>query len=155
MRRNKISENLGKYFKSLREQHGYSLKDIENHTGVSASYINKMEIGKKVSPTLPVLYSLSKFYGTSIFDIVAIALEIDIENEKKLAKNVLFNNENYLKIRDDKSKEIMEEIVGFILTIDWSEEKRFQHILKLAEKIDKFKRNNSNMYLDIFDNIKK
>ena len=40
-----MNENFGSMIRYLREKQGYSLKDLEDITGISPSYINRLERG--------------------------------------------------------------------------------------------------------------
>ncbi|MBZ9689386.1 helix-turn-helix domain-containing protein [Clostridium estertheticum] len=55
-------ENLGPFIKRLREQRGVSLAEIQDKTGLSASYINRLENKTRQNPTLDSISRLVKYF---------------------------------------------------------------------------------------------
>lgn len=76
------NKELGKYLKNARNQKRISLRDVDKLTGISYSYLNMVENGKRnVSPAL--LKNLAKLYNLDYIDLYEKAGYIDlIENEK-------------------------------------------------------------------------
>jgi transcriptional regulator with XRE-family HTH domain len=75
---------LGGTLKVLREDKRYSLRDVENLTGVSNAYISQMETGKVKNPSPHFLRKLSKIYGMSYIELMILAGYLD----KKVMKPV-------------------------------------------------------------------
>lgn len=139
----KVSKNFGKFLKELREVRGYSLMDVQNQTGISASYLNRIERCEKLSPTLPVIYSLAKFYDVPIFSIVSIALNIDDDEMNDLAifENIVHQNGFVIrgKIASSSFKRVIVELVEYILNMEWTGDSKMRDMLELSEKIDAFR----------------
>lgn len=55
-------EYLGPFIKKLREQRGVTLMEIQNKTGVSASYINRIENKSRQNPSLENISRLVKYF---------------------------------------------------------------------------------------------
>lgn len=74
---------LGEYLKKLRENKKLSLREVEKLTGISFTYLNMIEHGKRnVNPTL--LRNLSRVYNYDYLNLYEKAGYIDlIEDEKK------------------------------------------------------------------------
>lgn len=53
-------EEFGKYIKKLREEKGYSIRELEKHSGVSNAYLSQIENGKRGIPKPEIL---KKLYG--------------------------------------------------------------------------------------------
>ncbi|MGA3601162.1 helix-turn-helix domain-containing protein [Lysinibacillus agricola] len=58
----KNSFMLGGFIKELRKSKGYTLRDVEENTGISNTYISNLENGIKDSPSMETLFKLSKLY---------------------------------------------------------------------------------------------
>lgn len=54
--------NLGQFIKQLREEKGVSLKEIESKTGLSGSYVNRIENQSRTNPSLDSLSRLTKYF---------------------------------------------------------------------------------------------
>lgn len=54
--------NLGEYLKCIRKAKGLSLKEIQEKTEISSSYINRLENGSRINPSMETLIRLGKFY---------------------------------------------------------------------------------------------
>ncbi|TGU44096.1 XRE family transcriptional regulator, partial [Mesorhizobium sp. M00.F.Ca.ET.186.01.1.1] len=59
-RENKGQGDFGWLLKHYRKLRNFTLKDLEDASGVSQSYIHRLESGKRTSPTLEKLLQLSK-----------------------------------------------------------------------------------------------
>lgn len=56
---------FGNYLNALRKKKGYTLRKVEEISGVSNAYLSQLENGKIKSPSLSVLHKLSKAFGVS------------------------------------------------------------------------------------------
>lgn len=133
-----LSEGFGEKLREIRVSKDMSLKDIEEICGVSASYIWRIEIGEKKSPSIPILAKISKAYNISLMDMLKMALEDEIEdNELHTIRGVLMSNhiENNGVELSDEAKNILVDIVEMILIKEWERDTQF----KLLKKIDKLK----------------
>lgn len=51
-------------FKKRREQQGVTLRELENATGISNSYLSQIETGKIKSPSYDVVKKLTDYYNS-------------------------------------------------------------------------------------------
>lgn len=58
-----MNVNFGRYIKGLRVNKDYSLKFAAEITGISASYLNRVERGIRKCVSLPIIESLARCYG--------------------------------------------------------------------------------------------
>jgi transcriptional regulator with XRE-family HTH domain len=73
MKTQKRTPTLGKYLKDARELKGLSLRDVENHTGISNAYLSQLE-GDKIKRPSPVwLHKLSELYGVAYERLMNLA----------------------------------------------------------------------------------
>ncbi len=75
-------EELGLYLKSIRKAKDISLREVDKRTGISYTYLNMIENGKRnVTPAL--LRNLAELYNINYIDLYEKAGYIDlIEDEK-------------------------------------------------------------------------
>lgn len=64
-----IMQNLSKCLSEVRSQKGFTLRQVEEATGVSNAYLSQLENGKIKKPSANVLYKLSSFYGLVIEEV--------------------------------------------------------------------------------------
>ncbi|WP_067929223.1 helix-turn-helix domain-containing protein [Alicyclobacillus shizuokensis] len=72
-----IHDSVGARIKFLREQKHLSLKDLENKTGISASYLNRLEKGERKSPGCPIMFKLADALDVSVFELLHLPVEAD------------------------------------------------------------------------------
>lgn len=56
-------EQVGNYFKALREAKGLTLREVEKQTDVSNAYLSQLEKGKVKQPSPLMLHKLATVYG--------------------------------------------------------------------------------------------
>lgn len=61
---------FGAYLKALRHQRGLTLKQVEEQTQVSNTYLSQMEQGKRGVPRARILKQLASAYGVSVADLI-------------------------------------------------------------------------------------
>jgi transcriptional regulator with XRE-family HTH domain len=136
-----IPDGFGSYIRHLRERLGYSLKEVDELTGISASYINRIEQGQRKAPSYPILEKLAEAYKVDVTELLKIAgiNSDDKKNVKGFAEIVYTNNFTINgKIVSKKKKELIVELVTKIDELKWGEEKHKESI-KVLEIIDRIK----------------
>lgn len=58
-------DQVGNYFKALREAKGLTLREVEKKTDVSNAYLSQLEQGKIKQPSPLTLHKLAAVYGVS------------------------------------------------------------------------------------------
>jgi len=99
-------------FKSLRKKAGYTLRKVEELTGISNPYLSQLENGKVLRPSYEVVTKLQKLYS----EITAPVNQEDyIEALKQLIGNLLYQpiqHEQWFKDKDPVIKrEALEEYI--------------------------------------------
>lgn len=114
-----ISSNFGSLLKYLREQKGYSLKEMEEKTGVSAGYISRMETGERKAPSIPIVQLLADALDVELTEL------LDVSNNKtdeaKSISTLLLTNDFTIDgvIAGKKVKEILVGIIEKIVNATW------------------------------------
>ena len=80
-------KSLGSTLKELREIHRFTLRQVEEATGISNAYLSQLENDKIAKPSANVLYKLSNIYNVELDTLLAAAGII----EKKSSSNKLLN----------------------------------------------------------------
>lgn len=135
-----ISSKFGSLLKYLREQKGYSLKELEEKTGVSAGYISRMETGERKAPSIPIVQVLADALDVDLTELLDVSS--DKSDEAKSISTLLLTNDFTIEgvIAGKKVKEILVGIIEKIVNASWEEETRFQDAFTFIELIDEFKK---------------
>ena len=138
-----VEDDFGSWLKALRKSKGYSLKQLELQSGVTASYIHRLERGERKTPSVPVAESLAKGLGISSEEIL---LKLKLITPNKSKQNLsLFNlvNINDFTIKEElvtkEQKENILKLITFITNAKWSNETKINETLRIVEIIDKLK----------------
>lgn len=100
-------KNLGKYLRTLREELGLSMRDVTNQTGLTPSYISKIEAGNTFkSINVDSLISFSKVYKIPITALLEEAGFLNKEDD-------LPQLSTYLKIKYNLSPQAIRDIEIF------------------------------------------
>ncbi|WP_234124866.1 helix-turn-helix domain-containing protein [Clostridium hydrogenum] len=129
----------GELIRQKRIQMGLSLRDLETMTGVSSSYINKLENSLRANPTFETLLKISK------------ALNLDLnrfftktnEDDKKDIVYFIKGGPITFKETDINSniKSILGDLVYYILNCTWDNTSKIDDIKNILDLIDKLKKN--------------
>lgn len=64
---------LGSKLKELRDIHRFTLRQVEEATGISNAYLSQLENDKIAKPSANVLYKLSNIYNVELDSLLAAA----------------------------------------------------------------------------------
>lgn len=134
-----VDEDFGLMLKRLREQKGFSLSKVEEMTGISASYINRIELGQRKAPSYPIIEKIAAALNVSAHSLFDVAGK---EQDPLSITELLYSNDIF--ITEDKepitssTKEQLIEIINFIINMKWKDNKHIE-MIKLIELLDEFK----------------
>lgn len=108
-------KSLGVTLKEAREKNNFTLRQVDEMTGISSAYLSQLENEKIKKPSANVLYKLAATYGEQLNNFLRAAGIIqtttvhqeEISEEEQWANKLAF----YAK---SLSKEELDEIVNFI-----------------------------------------
>ncbi|MDK0863982.1 helix-turn-helix transcriptional regulator [Clostridium perfringens] len=66
--------NIGKLFKESRIKNGLTLQDVSIKTGVSQSYISRIENNCRKDPSIKVVKALSDVYELDFYKVIELML---------------------------------------------------------------------------------
>lgn len=94
---------LGPYLKQLREQKTYTLREVEELTGISNAYLSLLENDKIKKPAPNNLHKLAEFYKIDLRELLSLAgiLEADAAPAKSPAEYI-FSKDNLTSDEEDE-----------------------------------------------------
>ena len=145
----RVGNNFGALIKRLREGNGYTLNALAEITGMSASYINRMEHGERKAPSVPVITKLAEALNVSTEELLEVAGissgsatpgSSAVDFYKLILSNEITFGE---KVQSREQVEALLEIVKIVTECDWSEKTKYVDSIKIMEAVDGYK-NSSN-----------
>lgn len=137
-----VSEKFGSALLYYRQQKGLSLKELEMLTKVSSSYLNRLEKGERSAPSIPIASKIADALNVDLSTLLGISsTNVPATEAQTITELLLYND---FKIVEDKvirkeAKQILVEIIEFIITSVWNEETKIGDILELSELVGDFK----------------
>lgn len=123
---------LGAYLKEVRNNMGLSLRDVGSQTGISASYINRVEKGERKQISTIMLQKFSDFYKIPVLELYKIAginTEVQTSSIELMAIETEYISIDGLRIRTEGFKQLLKRFV----TVDVNNTK---DIIKLIEELE-------------------
>jgi transcriptional regulator with XRE-family HTH domain len=135
-----MSDDFGKMLKKLREERGLSLSKLSEMTGISSSYINRLERSKKKSPAFPMLVALAEALNVDVWVLTGSSLNTNKDGVMEV-KELIFNHQiqHNEKLLTAEQKEILLEIIEFILDAEWSKESILSDLQEIGEMVSDLK----------------
>ena len=97
-----MTENFGEYLRTLRLEKRYSLREVEEFSGVSNSYLGLIERGQRPIPGADILKKLAPVYDVPVRDLLAVAgylreedISLSEEDEVEMAFRYVMNDPRY------------------------------------------------------------
>lgn len=133
-----ISDNVGSYIKEKRELKELSLKELEELSGISASYINRIENGSRKAPSVPILTEIAKCLKIDVANLLDLARSEQGDTisvvDLLLVNDYIINGQEIS--RDAKDKFV--DLIKKILEVSWDKNKH-KDALVIMELIDELK----------------
>lgn len=98
--------DLGSYLNQVRTERGYSLRDVADRSGVSATEISRIETGKRLKPSPDVLRPIAEALLVSYPYLLQLAGYLDESAREKEPK------ETQAVFRDETTGEIVDASSG-------------------------------------------
>ena len=141
-----INPEFGKKIKELREAKGMSLKDLEHVSGVTSSYVHRIEKGLR-KPSVEKIEKLADALDADfkeLLDLLNIGFILDDKVEKKEDLDLLKIIRNDKLIIGDKKLEkskqqLLIEIINEIVNEEWTEKEELKCGFDLVDKVKQFK----------------
>jgi transcriptional regulator with XRE-family HTH domain len=138
-----VSDNFGMLLKFFRVLRGYSLKDLEEISNVSSSYIFRLENGDRKAPSLPKVFALAEALEIPYYKLLETAFKEALSAQDTTAslQEVLIQNDYFVnqKAISKDVKEILVRIFETIAECDWNDKSKWQVMAQIAELIEQYK----------------
>ena len=134
----KVNEELGKYLKRMRSKLDYSLAEVEKMTGVSASYIQRLETGDRMAPSIPIMQSIASAYGIEMEDILNVSAT---ERMMKDIYAVMHSTDLSIDgkpLESDRKNKLM-NLINTMIGMQWDEDTKHFDALQIVRLVDDFK----------------
>ncbi|MEG0900257.1 MAG: helix-turn-helix transcriptional regulator [Oscillospiraceae bacterium] len=141
-----IEDDFGSWIRQLRKAKGYSLKDLEDASGVTASYIHRIETGSRKTPSIPVAEKLAIGLGVNPEEFLKKLNLSNTKTEKKemltgFAETIAINSFtiNGKKVTKDQKEQII-NLFNSIINATWNEETKLQEGMQIINIVDNVKK---------------
>lgn len=136
--KNEITGDLGFALKYYRTKRGLSLSQLSEITGISKSYISRIEKGERKSPSVTLLYEMAKGLNIPMENLLNIAKSSDRKellnfDELILVNDFIING----KPVDAKVKKHIIELYNFIVKPETEDKNK--RIWEILDSVDGFK----------------
>jgi len=135
-----VSKNFGSILKFAREGKDLSLKELEDITGISASYINRLENGERQAPSVPIVSELADALDLD-FAMLLDACNSKSDNDVKSIAELLLTKDFTINgiIIGKEAKEILVSLIEKVVNAKWKDDK-MQEAYEISSLIDAYKR---------------
>ena len=140
-----VFSGFGSIIKNRREELGLSLKQIEAETGISPSYINRIEKGQRKAPSYRIIEQLAKALDMPVSKLINVA-EVPVQDDVPSLEELLLTSQFTVngKRASKQSKEKMVEFIKKLSEASWDSDKKYEESIRLLGYFDYFKSTFSN-----------
>ncbi|WP_175638342.1 helix-turn-helix domain-containing protein [Metabacillus schmidteae] len=136
-----INKNFGRMLKYLRTKQGLSLRQIREMTGISESYVNRLENNGRLCPSYPVIEKLASALSVEPTDLLEVGSNKTNGGVVPL-EQLLFSCEFTLDGVKTVSSEVVEQLLNLIDVINdvvWQRDTFIADIYEITEAVDELK----------------
>lgn len=113
-----IHQSVGVRLKYFRERKKFSLHDLERKTGISASYLNRLENGYRKAPSFPILQLIADSLEVPLFELLNFPKPSEVL--QSVGEMLLMNDYKVNgRIASSKLKNALTELVDIVLNADF------------------------------------
>ncbi|EPZ44472.1 helix-turn-helix domain-containing protein [Alicyclobacillus acidoterrestris] len=135
-----IPDSVGARIRYLRKQLNLSLKDLERMTGVSPSYINRLEKNHRKAPSVPIIYKLAPALGVAPQELMEMTEEE--QREKDVIELVLTHHYTICNgiQATQPMKDSLAELLQTVMSSDLDGKNKVRDSIVIIEKVREFLR---------------
>lgn len=138
----KLNSEFSVLLKTLRTNKKLTLAKLSDMTGISASYLNRLELGDRSTPSISILNTLSEVLDFPISSSLQTA-NTSGDGRVPTVEQLLYANAFKFSKDDEKldigSKEKLIDLVKFVLEMEWGDNKHVE-TLELFNLIEELKK---------------
>lgn len=127
--------------KQLRKKRGLSLKQIKEMTGLSESYVNRLEKGERNCPTYPVIEQLAIVLDVEPTDLLEAGYQRkndSITTLEQLLYLQVFTIDG-TNVISTMAVEKLLDLIDLIYNVSWQNETLISDIYEVTESVNEFK----------------
>ncbi|WP_341299728.1 helix-turn-helix transcriptional regulator [Lysinibacillus sp. FSL H8-0500] len=134
-----ISDEFGKMLKTLRKKRGLTLADLSDMSGISISYLNRLEKGERKSPGFTKILKLAKVLNVDPSSLVGS--DLNMTDKPVSISELLFSAqiEHNGEILTASEKELLVEIIETVLLVKFEGTSILSDLQQIAELISELK----------------
>ncbi|MFB5088350.1 helix-turn-helix transcriptional regulator [Psychrobacillus sp. PGGUH221] len=135
-----VNPNFGNLVKHLRSKRSMSLRQMTEATGISESYINRIENGFRICPSFPVIEKLATVLGVT----PNFLLEVSSNNQESvvLLEELLYTNDFTLdgvKSVSPGTKELILNLLDLVNDVSWEKDTIIADIYEVIQVVNDLK----------------
>ena len=138
----KVDKKLGAYIHHLRTQRKMSLQDVEKLTGVSASYIYRIEKSERKMPSFPIVEKLAQAFDVPTEELLKMATAGQKpSNSKRSLETVLISEELTVngQLLSSEEKQLIIKLLVLIDEADCTSERKVSDSIQISDVIERIK----------------
>ncbi|MGO4272100.1 helix-turn-helix domain-containing protein [Paenibacillus sp. TAF58] len=139
-----VSENFGLLLKHHRTLQNLTLKELEEISGVSSSYINRIERSERNSPSITKCFQLCDALEIPYYSLLTTAFSEAAKAQEEASMTLpelLISNDfciNQAPISKER-KWFLIQVIEYLLNCSWGNQK-VEELFELSKMIDEFKK---------------
>lgn len=135
-----VSKKLGRAIRYYREAQGVSLAELGDRAGISASYLNRIELGERLAPSLPIIKNIADALNVPLEHLIELSIESTGEPQLLLSELILGNDFTIRgKAVNQEIKECLLTLIETIVDFKWGDEEKIEEIYELLILVEDFK----------------
>lgn len=135
-----VSKKLGRAIRYYREAQGVSLAELGDRAGISASYLNRIELGERLAPSLPIIKNIADALNLPLEHLIELSIESTGESQLLLSELILGNDFIIRgKTVNQEIKECLLTLIETIVDFKWGDEEKIEEIYELLILVEDFK----------------
>lgn len=145
MTKEKTERSIGPKFSQVikyrREEMKLSLSELSELTGISTSYLNRLEKGERQAPSFPIMQMIAKAMGMDISEVLSLATPLEHEEGVPEIRELLLKSD--FRVGDSfATTEVKEHIIKLIENIvsaEWEDEIKFLECAVILQTVERLK----------------
>ncbi|MFE8698270.1 helix-turn-helix domain-containing protein [Cytobacillus sp. FJAT-53684] len=141
-----VNPSFGSMVKYLRGKRGLSLREMTELTGISGSYINRIENGSRECPSYPIIEKISSALGVEPSDLLEVSSNKRSRSVVPLER-LLFSSEftvDGVKSLSPEAVELLLNLIDVVNDVSWEKETLIVDIYAICEAVDELKQELNN-----------
>lgn len=138
-----VFSGFGSIIRNRRLELNMSLKNIEELTGISPSYINRIEKGQRKAPSYGIIEQLAEALNLPVSKLTNVPKSKTDESGSDLSLQEMILSSKFTlngKKVSKESKEKMVDMINYISSMQWEDTTKYKEIMPIMEFLDYFKK---------------